>query len=207
MEDNKTPKATFYELNKYSRFAEVQNNKFAKLIISSVSGFPRMTVFTSTDTDNGGRGHIQAGFDPVTFCTFIDDFVEIIRKGEADVHYIPCRTRKRNTDGSYGEITLVSNVVYGQDKEGINFIEVRSSEEGRPVIRFPFKMSRFHDILLRDNTAMPEKEKSKKEALSWLINLRQLIVNHTGTWVNTTDGKDNKSFKSSSVAIEDTLVL
>lgn len=178
------PSIPFFEQNKFMLFTDSEGGKRARLIPSTRDGYPRFTVFTASEHDQGGKGMINAALDIITTMGIMDRIVEIARKGEMHGEYVPCRTRKRNEDGSMGEIQHVSNVIYGQDKDGLNFIEIRSTDDTRPKLRFFFTISNYHDFCSRDGTAFTPKESSKIAAVAWAEGMKKLFLDKC-EWVNT----------------------
>ena len=162
------------ELDKYTMFANIgtTGGKASRLAWSIRAASPRITVYTNNSTDTINYGIISAPMNPETFLIFLDLLEQTALGANGDKHKIECYTSTRGTDGSYGERTVLSEVVFGKDEAGIVWVSVIA--EGRPKIKFEFKVYDYHKIYKADGSQMSESETSSLQALAVIKALRSI---------------------------------
>lgn len=161
-------------LAKYSLFAKAPGveGRNSQLVWSVREGNPRITVFTRVPNDTN-KGVLTAAFDPETFKIFLDLFEAIIRKPDDDRNQCDCDTHVYDAQGNRGEKVLGAKVTFGK-KDGIVWIGVTSN--GRPQIKFDFKLSEYHRFYKNDGTQYTESEMSVLKALAVVRTLRDITT-------------------------------
>lgn len=148
--------------------------KRAKLAWSVRDGNPRITVFTNDPNDKTAYGIISCPMNPETFISFIDLF-QSVANGENNVKYkIDCMTAKRDQEGKMMEKTLLSELWFGKDEQGVCWISALAP--GRPKIRFNFAISDFHRIYKPDGNPLSEGEASKLQLKAVLNSVRTIFM-------------------------------
>lgn len=167
----------FKELDKFTMFAPAPGveGKRARLTWSSFRGNPRMTVFTGIPNDTN-KGVINAGMNPETFYGFLYLLEKIAQNPQAAAEYIlDSDTLKEDDNGERKKRVLASSIYFGRDEEGVMYMKVKA--EGRPEIRFNFKISDWHRFRKGDGTPLSEREGSSLQAISTVHALRQVFGN------------------------------
>jgi hypothetical protein len=171
-----------YEFKQLEKFTLVTKapgteGKNSLLLWSSYRGNPRMTVFTGVPNDTG-KGVINAAMNPETFLMFLNMLKDIALSPKEDKVKLECFTLTKNTDGSRGEKIHSSDLWFGKDSRGMVWISVLA--EGRPKIKFDFKVSDFHKFYKSDGTALSEAEASSLQTLAVVDALRSVFLTHMG---------------------------
>lgn len=195
----------FKELDKFTMFTNAPGveGKRSRLQWSTFRGNPRITVFTSVPNDSG-KGVINAAMNPETFLIFLD-MLENIAKETNEVKYkLDCDTLLKTSDGQRAtERTLNSSIWFGRDANGLIWISVAA--EGRPKIKFDFKISDFHRIYKGDGTALNEREASSLQTQAVIRALRSILIPHMGELrppyvPGMTNGRPNKQPQGTAVS-------
>ena len=189
----------FKQLEKFQLYTEAPGapGKRSRLGYSSYRGAPRITVFTNVPNDSG-KGVINAPMNPETFIVFMNLLEAVARNPAETKNKIDCWTILRSTEGQEvnKEKTLLSEVYFGRDANGVVWISVTAPN--RPRIKFDFKISDFHKIYKGDGTQLTEAESSTLQTLATVTALREIMMTHMSELAppyvpNTNGNRDNKS--------------
>jgi hypothetical protein len=144
-------KPIIYELpSTESLFAPVEGNKRASLNWSVRDGYPRITVFTRTESDNGGKGVLTAPFDLGTILMLFDDLLRMAAKEGVQKAKVDTKHWPRDGEGKInGDLQATSEVWYGKDEDGMLWISVHAlgpGSEQRPKIKFVWELDKYHEF-------------------------------------------------------------
>ena len=166
------------EINKFTMFTPAPGveGKNSRLAWCIRDGNPRVTVYTNIPSDASNMyGILSANMDPATFFMFLD-LLEKTALGPSNVkHCISCKTSTRQSDGTYGDIRVMSKLLFGKDENGVVWISVIA--ENRPKIKFEFKVSDYHEFLKEDGTTLSESESSPLHALAVCRTMKMIYAN------------------------------
>lgn len=138
-------KPLIFDLDKYALFTPVEGNRRAALNFGLREGYPRITVFTSTQSDKDGKGVITVAFDLDHFLIFLTRLERLARtdgvsKEKATVKHFP-----RDATGKItGNPEPSAELWYGKNDQGIVWLSV--VQPNRPKIVFEITISNFHDF-------------------------------------------------------------
>ena len=185
------------ELNKFTIFANAPGaeGRRSRIAWSIRDGNPRITVYTNIPSDNVNYGIISAPMNPETFYAFLELFEKVIH-GESDVKYkIECYTSIPDKDGKYTDKTLLSDVIFGKDANGVVWISVVSGN--RPKIKFELKISDYHKIFHGNGNVFTESEASALQAMALVKALRATYYQYTNGFRQPGNGTNSVSAKPS----------
>jgi len=149
----------------------------ARLIFGFINNAPRVTVFTNVKSDNKpetGNGRISANMDIPTFYMFLKD-VEEIANGPNDVkiYYENYGHIYLNNERSE-QPSVISELWVGKDNVGMVWMSVTA--EGRPNLKFEFKLGSYHRIY-KEGKAISKSNESKEVALAMVSAFRNIYSN------------------------------
>lgn len=193
------PLVKIQDLNKYAMFTDAPGNpgKRSRLVWGIRDGNPRISVFTNVDSDTV-KAPLYAGMNPETFFIFLNNFEKVIGGSAMDQKLkIDCLGNRRDKDGNMTqEKYLVSELYYGKDANGICWIALNS--EGRPRVKFEFRVSDFHKLYHSNGDQMSEAECSCLQAMATIRALRDTYYTLTGGLRESTEGFKSNGNGSSS---------
>ncbi len=151
-------------LDKYNKTIEIPrsrmfgnpmpgSNRSPQLAWCIYKANPRISVFVNGPQDTAGKGIISAPMDPTTMMVLLDDMLKIADGPNGVSDKMTCFTTSRETGNGAGapEKILLSEVHYGKDENGIVWIGLVAKDQ--PKIRFPFRMSDWHELYFGDQPA------------------------------------------------------
>lgn len=162
-------------LDKYNMYATSTNLDFRqtpRLVWSEWRGNPRITVYTNNPKDTLNYGMINAPMNPETFFAFLNELEDMANGPNGVKGNLACYTRFKNPEGGYGEKTLLSNLLFGKDDEGMIWLSVISGT--RPKIKFEFTISDFHEFTFSDGRPVDKASSSKRQLLGLLKPIRDV---------------------------------
>lgn len=123
----------------------------AQLQWSSRMGYPRITVFTTDNTQVDGKFDyskmIKAPFDFVTIDIFMQRFRNVLETTEEVKYVIDCFNNKFVNRERTDEVELVAKVTVGRDSDGVVYLAV--TEDNKKKIKFELmpstKYFKFYD--------------------------------------------------------------
>lgn len=120
-------------------------------------------VWTNKPSDKFG-GNLSARMDSIVFNMFMQKLTDVINGEPGCKEYVENKFKPREKK----ELEIMSQLVFGKDKEGRVYISVISPDESRPKIKFVFKNSYFHRFV-HGSTGEPytEAEVSVLTAKAW----------------------------------------
>jgi len=187
-EENEKPK--IFELERFTLFSPVENNKRASLAWSIRDEYPRITVFTRSDSGPLKNGIITAPFDLETVTAFLSQLA-MVAKGPDNVKvHVTSLWGKRDERGNItGEKELRGDVWFGKDGNGVVWIAVRAPEH--PDIQFKITLSEYHNFYDSNNRQMSEAEGSVLRTLAMVEVLKRVFANRCAKWRDTSIPREN----------------
>ncbi len=171
------------ELDKFTLWARPNKEpgaRASKLCWCIRAGNPRITVYTNDKDDTERYGIIYAGMNPESFMLLLNKWKDIVA-GPNDVkESLGCKFKPRGADGIPGEITLMTTVMIGKDKEGICWISLISADGRRPKIKFELKLSNYHSYTKADGTVITESEGSVAHTTAMIYYLETIYSKLSG---------------------------
>jgi hypothetical protein len=206
-------KPKIYEIAKFNMFADSPGveGRRARLVWGVRDGNPRITVFTNNPNSKGLEGIISAPMSPQVFIAFLTLFEDVI-KGPNDIkRKMDNDTSRRDEDNKPVDKSLLSEVFFGKDSNGIVWISVIAPS--KPKIKFEFRLSDYHRFYKTDGTQFTESEASVLEAISVIQCLKalypkyygELKVQGTRTYPNSSNTVSTYSKPHEVAGIEDVL--
>lgn len=179
--DNQADKPKIEEFYKFSMFtpAPGAEGKRSRLAWSIRDGSPRISVFTNIPNDTQQKGIISAPMNPETFFAFLNMFEKICTGDNNYKMKLDCFTAYKDKDGNMQEKTLLSEVWFGKDEQGICWISLLAPN--RPKIRFNFFISDFHRFFKQDGNPLNENESSMLQAKATISCLRGIYISKLNT--------------------------
>lgn len=144
----------------------------SRLSFGTRDGNPRITVFTNDPRDTINKGILIAAMNPETFKAFCLLFKQVCESQGEIKHYVECYGSRWENNVKVENRVLTSTIWFGKDSDGIIWISIVA--DGRPKIRFNFKMSDWHNIYM-NGVQIDEATASKLEALSKLDLVETLV--------------------------------
>ncbi len=185
MSNEQAPKPTILELDRFTFYAPVEGNKRASLCFSMREGYPRLTVWTRTQSDNEGKGVINIPFDILHFNVFLDRLTRIARsetvpvKERALVKHFP-----RNSEGKItGDPEVTGEIWYGKNEHGVVWISAQ--QPNRPKIIFEINVSNFHEFQNSKGEPISKSEGSIAVTTSMIHILRTHFTNSATSFRDT----------------------
>ena len=135
---------------------------------------PQIDVRTNVEGDKD-YGRISAKLDTPTLFLLLAD-LEQVAAGPADVKKTLAASNFRFINGKRSDAPMLdSKVVYGKDKEGVVFIGVMSWEQGRPIIKFPFRPTNLYSLSNSDGSAASPADVSVAMCRGWVKIITQIV--------------------------------
>lgn len=150
----------FSRLSLYTSTPGVEGKR-SRMSFGARDGNPRITVFTNDPRDTIAKGVISAAMNPETFMVFVNRFKNIVRSTTEVKDRIDCYGSRWENNKKVEDRVLLSTIWFGRDAEGIIWISVVA--DGRPKIRFDFRMSDWHHVYV-DGKQIDEATASAFEA-------------------------------------------
>lgn len=185
------PKPKIYQLDACSLFAPVEGNKRANLSWSYRDQYPRLTVFTRTESDNDGKGVLTAAFDLEHFTIFLNALERVARtegeqRGTAAVKHWP-----RDGQGKInGDREVTCEVFYGKNADGVVWISL--VQKDRPKIVFKIELSEYHEYKNSKGQVLTPAEGSVARTIAMCAILKEAFIRQLTTFRDTSIPRENK---------------
>lgn len=204
---NAPTKPKIYELERCSLYAPVAGNKRAMLTFSIRSGYPRISVFTRTESDNGGKGVINFAFDLEHFLIFLNRLEAIVRSPGSTKEKVTVRYRKKDANQRpTDELETAGELYFGKNEEGVVWLSILQTD--RPRIQFEITLSDYHEFFNGKGERLTKGEASTLRSLVIIHVLRQSFIGQAATFRDVSiprheGGNDRSDTKSAAPVSSD----
>lgn len=193
-------KPKIFELSRYSLFAPAPENRQSSMRFGIRDGYPRISVFTSIESDKDGKGVISIGFDIDHFLMFLSRLEKVARHDGETKEKITVRYKKKDARGNpTDELETGSELWYGKDGEGIVWLSV--VQTGRPRIMFKVTMSDFHEFFNFKGERLTASEASVLRTLTLAGVLRCSFTTQFAQWRDTTLPREGAPRKNNAAGV------
>lgn len=174
------PAAPVYKKNvfdnpKLSLRAPNAKGKIASLVWGLSLNNPRITVYTNDPDDTVDGGRISANMDAPTFFALLKLISRAITSDSYFKDKVENKNHPRGTDGARSDTSVVvSNTIVERDNDGV--ISVSVVAPSRPIVKFVFGPSEYHNFIHKDGTPWSRAELSVIYAESYLTMLTTLMT-------------------------------
>jgi len=174
MSEQQQQRTMIRDFDRFAMFTPTpgEEGKRSRLVWGLRGAYPRLSVFTNSATDTV-KGPIAAPFSIESFLVFLDMFEKVALGEKGSKFKFDC-FNSRYVDGKPADKYLQADVRFGKDENGI--VWVMAFSEGRPKIKFDFKLSDFHAIHHGDGRQFTEAEASQLQALAVVRGLREIYI-------------------------------
>lgn len=170
--------AKIHDLEQYTLWTDTPNRPGfrSRMAFGERNGAPRITVFTNAEE---GPGVLVAGFAPVVFESFLNDFREMVlaegpQKREI-VNLQPDPTVQIDKKMNRDNVNKVpkNSLVYGKTDDGVVWIGIQQKD----AINVAFKIlpSIWHVFKRADGSQVTPDEMSKRSTLALIESLRRAL--------------------------------
>lgn len=190
-----TEKPKIFVLDRYTLFAGVENNQRASMEFGLREGYPRITVWTRSESDNNGKGFLSAPFDLDHFLMFLTRLEFVARQKEPTKEQALVKHWPRDPEGKIkGDKEVSCEVWFGKDEDGTVWISL--VQPNRPKIKFEIVMSDFHEFRTKDGV-MSKGMASMLRTIVMCGVLREWFTTHSLSFRDTSIPRPSKGNYSS----------
>lgn len=154
--------AKIIDLRRLVLFTDGVDGKRARFQFCVREGYPRITVFTGA---RGREGVISGPMDVEGFLVFTRYLRDIARGEKGSKIAIDLKTAIYEDNKPTDRMQLLSTLFCGKDDEGLVWLGLQS--EGRPKLKFTFKISDYMVFRKSDGSAPSQAEMSSIAAESY----------------------------------------
>lgn len=185
-------KPKIFELDKYSLFAAVEGNARASMNFAVREGYPRITVFTRTQSDMEGKGMINVPFDLDTLLVFLMRLEAIARSEAVDIkEKMSAKHWPRDPTGKIkGDLEVTSELFFGKNSDGVVWLS--ATAPNRPRIVFELSLSEYNQFTNAKGEFLTKAEGSRARTLSFISALRYHMTAKCLSFRDTSIPRDNK---------------
>jgi len=178
-----------FELDRYTFWTSVEGNKRAAMSFGIKEGYPRITVFTNTQSDHDGKGAIIASFDLEHFLIFLNHFEKVVKTNGPSKEMVNIKHFPRDTAGKItGDREVTGELWFGKNEEGVVWISAQ--QPNRPKIVFEILLSDFHEFRNSTGQLMTKGEGSISRALTLVPILRHHFIDKCLHFRNTSTPRE-----------------
>ena len=151
---------------------------YSQLRVDIYNNNPRIVVRTNDPADRSKSfGQITAALDGGVFFAFLQILKNAIEAPGEFKEKVECHNHVWKDNQRSKDITHVTDLLVGKDREGVVWISVVAKDDDRPVIKFPFSVNdnRYHRFVHGDGTPYTKAELSVLTATGFYHLMTQLI--------------------------------
>jgi len=175
MSDFRPPerKKNAFDNKKLNLSAPNSKGKKATLSFALVNNNPRINVYTNDPDDTIDNGRISANMDTPTLFAMLHLLSQACRSKEAFREKINNQNHTYQGGQRSDKAVVVSSTIIGKDDDGIIYISVTAPN--RPIIKFVFGPSEYHNFIHGNGSPWTPAELSKLYAEAYIAMLTSFI--------------------------------